>query len=629
MLESCRPEQHRICLFAEESVVDLGEASQAARQDEIWTLSDILGVQSRQHPDRVALQEWDGGRLRDTTYGEFKALVDAFSARLREQGVRAHDRVAILMPNGRPWFVAYWSIIGLGAVAVPMEYEYLHSQGANVAFALGHSEARVVVVTCAERGRGGPDDAERVKPIAAFAHAEVMVLEDAMKGAPPVAAEGRPDIAPSAVAQILYTSGTTGRKKGVVLTHANILFDVRACCERFGIRDGDCVPALLPLHHAYPLTTTVVLPLYAGARVPIGDIRSREAADLLREARPTLLIGVPRVFESLLSGVESAARRQGALERLERARRLCGALKHWSGLNAGRFLFRGLHKRLFGGTQLRFCVSGGARLAPGVVAEYLKLGIPILQGWGMTETSPVGAVQPYSARRFYFTRYYEKQAGSIGPPLRGTQIDLIDVPEQNIRVDRDGQGEMVVRGPHVMAEYYKDPEATARVKSDAGLRTGDIARRDAGGNYFIVGRAKHVVVLPGGKKVFPEEDLNEELEGCESIEEFTVRAIRDAGGVEKIGIIIKPNVETLQRRGVATFGELCRVVKDEITAALRDKPDYMKQFDFCLTELRDGEFCDLVKSSMKEPAPLKNEFRFDTAYSTLRDSSEPLRLRTQ
>ena len=203
------------------------------------------------------------------------------------------------------------------------------------------------------------------------------------------------------------------------------------------------------------------------------------------------------------------------------------------------------------------------------------------------------------------------------------------MPEQNIRVDRDGQGEMVVRGPHIMAEYYKDPEATERIKSETGLRTGDIARRDAGGNYCIVGRAKHVIVLPGGKKVFPEEDLYEELAGCGSIEEFTVRAIRDADGVEKIGIIIKPNAEALLRRGVATVGELYRVIKDEITAALREKPDYMKQFDFCLTELREGEFCDLVKSSMKEPSPLKNEFRFDAAYSTLRDSAEPLRLRGQ
>ena len=590
-----------------------------APADEIQTLADIVRIGNRRHPDKVALQEWDGRRLCDTTYRELKAQVDVFSGLLRENGVSAGDRVAILMPNSKSWIVVYFGILRLGAIAVPLEYEFLKGQPAHISFVLGHAEARAVIVT--------PEDAERVKSLADEAHAEVLPFDGVAQQTPSADLDPGPEASPSDVAQILYTSGTTGRKKGVVLTHANILFDVRACCARLRIKDNDCLPALLPLHHAYPLTTTLVLPLYGGARVTVGDVRSRGTANLLREARPTVLVGVPRVFESMLKTIESAAGKLGKLERLQSTRKLCGAVKRWTGLNAGRAAFSRLHKQLFGGTQLRFCVSGGARLAPRTVREYLKLGIPILQGWGMTETSPVGTVQPYSPLKFYFTRHYEKQAGSIGTPLEGTEIDLIDVPEQDISVDRDGQGEMVVRGPHVMADYYKDAEATARIKSEAGLRTGDVARRDAGGNLFIVGRAKHVIVLPGGKKVFPEQDLYEALAGCRSIEEFTVRAVRDAGGAEKIGIIIKPDAESLRRGGVATLGELYRVIKDEITRALREKPDYMRRFDFCLTELRDGEFCDLVKSSMKDPCPLKNEFRFDRAYSTNQDNGQRLELR--
>ena len=584
--------------------------------DEIRTIADILPAGSGRHPERVAVQEWDGERLCDTSYGELAAEVNEFASRLAESGLRARDRVAILMPNGKPWFVAYYAVMALGATAVPLEYEYLEHQSEHIAFALEHAEARAVVVM--------PQDVDRAGPASAGSPAQVLPFEGV--GAASRALH-RPDIDPSAVAQILYTSGTTGPKKGVVLTHANILFNVRACCARFQIGPKDCLPAVLPLHHAYPLTATVVLPLYGHARVAIGDIKSRTAPELLRAARPTVLVGVPRVFESLLSGIESAAKRQGALERLQRARAFSARVKRATAVNVGRFLFRRLHKRLFGGTQLRLCVSGGARLAPETVREYLKLGIPILQGWGMTETSPVGAVQPYSPARFYFTRHYERRAGSIGTPLEGTEISLIDVPGQDISVDRDGQGEMVVRGPHVMLEYYRDPEATERIKSSFGLRTGDVARCDRHGNYTIIGRAKHVIVLPGGKKVFPEEDLHEDLARCPSVDEFAVRAVRDAQGVETIGIIIRPNAELLRERGVATFGELYEMIKGEITEALSDRPDYMRRFDFCITELRDGEFCELVKSSMKDPCPLKNEFRSERSYSANRGSDAPLPVR--
>ncbi len=585
----------------------------------IQSLADVLPAHAARHPDKVAVQEWDGRGLRDTTYGELARRAAAFSVLLRERGVGEGDKVAVLMPNGLPWVVAYFGVLGCGAVAVPLDYELLDHDPAHVSYVLGHAEARLLVVA--------RKDAEEAEPLAAEAGAELLPHDGAAAPGCDPDTWQRPAINPSETAQLLYTSGTTGRRKGVVLTHSNVLSNVRACCKSFKMLPQDCLPAVLPFHHAYSLTTTLVLPLYVGGRVPVGDVRSRQTPDLLRASRPTVLIGVPRMFESMLSGIESAARREGKLQSLRRARALSGAVKKWTALNVGKVLFRSLHRRLFGGTQLRLCMSGGARLPRRLILEYLKLGIPILQGWGMTELSPVGTVQPYRPLKLYFTRYYERKAGSIGIPLDGTEINLIDVPEQDIYVDRDGEGEMVVRGPHLMREYYRDPEATQKIVLEAGLRTGDIARRDPDGNLYVVGRAKHVIVLPGGKKVFPEEDLYDPLAGCPSIEEFTVRAIRAPGGAEKIGIIIKPNADALRAHAVTTLGELYRLLKREITQALRGKPDYMKQFDFCLTELRDGAFCDLVKTSLNDPCPLKNEFRFDRAHSVNRDSGQELDLR--
>jgi len=597
----------------------MGRGRAVHQADGIETLADILRVNARSHPDKVAVQEWDGQRLRDTTYQELWDRTAAFAALLRAQGLREGDAVALLMPNGRPWIVAYFGALQAGAVAVPLDYDSLDTDAELLDAVLADAEARLLIVA--------PADAPRAAPIAAQARATVLTFDGPTDGIPPAAQDWRPRVHPSDAAQILYTSGTTGRKKGVMLTHANVLWNVRACCARFGLREDDCLPALLPYHHAYPLTATIVLPLYAGARVPVGDVRGRQLSELLRHSRPTVLVGVPRVFEALLEGIQKAARNEGRAGRLARAGAISRAVKNWTGVNVGKLLFRSLHRRLFGGMQLRFCVSGGAQLPKRLIQEYFWLGIPLLQGWGMTELSPVGAAQPFSPRRFFWTRHYERQAGSVGPPLEGTEIELADVPEHNICVQRDGQGEMLVRGPHVMAGYHKDEHTTRRIISNRGLRTGDVARRDPEGNLFLVGRCKHVIVLPGGKKVFPEEDLYEPLARCPSIAEFTARAIQDADGSETIGLIIKPNVEAICLRGVRTLGELYRLIKREITHALRDKPDYMRRFDFCLTELRGGAFQDLVKSSLKEPCPFKNEFRIERAYSTNADNRRPLDLR--
>ncbi|MBS3762046.1 MAG: AMP-binding protein, partial [Planctomycetes bacterium] len=503
------------------------------------------------------------------------------------------------------WITAYYGIIRTGAVAVPLEYEFLDSSPELVLYALRHSESRGVIVKS--------DDRDKVADLVSDLRIRLLTAENISRT--DCSAETvSPD--PEEPAQILYTSGTTGRKKGVVLTHHNVLANVAACCQRFKVHPSDCLPAILPHHHAYPLTTTVILPFYAGARMAVGDVKNRRTSDFIRSIKPTVFVGVPRVFEALLSGIETAAAREDALKKLRKTENLSGTIKKWTGVNIGPILFRTLHKKLFGGAQLRFCVSGGARLDPQLLRRYLRLGIPLVQGWGMTELSPVGTVQKFSRWRFLFTRHYEKLAGAIGLPLKNTEIYLADVPEQDVIVDRDKQGEMLIKGPQVMKSYYKDPDETARAKSPAGLRSGDIARRDSAGRYRIVGRSKHVIVLPGGKKVFPEEDLAPALAACPTIDEFTVRAIQNRDGEEQIGVIIKPDEETIARRKIRTHGQLYENLKSELNAALENKPGYLRRFDFCVTELEDGEFRELDKNSMKDPSPLKNEFRFEYAWST-------------
>jgi long-chain acyl-CoA synthetase len=575
-------------------------------QHRIRTLADILPRRAAVTPGRTALQELaPGGALTGCSYGELARRADGLAARLREAGVGRGDAVALLMPNSSRWIVAYFAVHRIGAVAVPLEHGMLRTNPDRIAFALDHSEAAVVICE--------PRDAEDIRGLG---RVRIASPDERRAGSVPQVA-----VRPSDVAQILYTSGTTGPRKGVVLTHANIIFDVGKCCERFGVRPADCLCGILPFHHAYPLTATVVLPLYAGARLAVGDVRDRRARTLLRRARPTVLVGVPRMFEAMLESVRSAAERAGRLQQMERARRLSQRLKDWTGLNVGRILFRRLHAELLGGLQLRLAVSGGARISPRLLREYFLLGIPLLQGWGMSELSPVGAVQQFHPVRFYLSRHYERKAGSIGTPLDGTRVTFAQSSTEELSFELEDRGEMLVSGPHVMRGYHRDPARTARQKAGDALRTGDVARRDADGNLYIVGRTKHVIVLPSGKKVFPEDELQEDISRCETIDEFAIRPITDADGRERIGIIVRPDREAVA--GAATVGELYGLVKRDIDAALRGKPTYLRHYQFCLTPWVGDEFGELVKSALGEPCPLRNPFRTEAAYGRLRGSTLP------
>ncbi len=575
--------------------------------DQIRTLADIAPFWARAAPGRTALQELGpDGKLTGCSYGELMRRCDALAACLHERGAGPGRAVAILQPNSSRWVTSYLSIFRVGAVAVPLEYGMLGTEPERIRYALEHSEAEIVLCE--------PGEADAVRQLSP---AQIISPGGTGRQPPP-----QPALSPDDTAQILYTSGTTGPKKGVVLTHGNIIFDVRACCDRFGVRASDALCAVLPLHHAYPLTTTLVLPLYAGARMAIGDIRDRRSRALLQQARPTVMIGVPRMYEAMLDSIRHAADRAGKLDRLERAMRLSARVKRLSGVNVGRLLFRKLHAELFGGLQLRLAASGGARVSPRLLRDYFLLGIPLLQGWGMSELSPVGAVQAFRPVRFYATRHYERKAGSIGAPLDGTRVTFGQSSVAELAFDLEHTGEMLVSGPHVMRGYHKDPARTAGQMTGDALRTGDIARRDQDGDLYIVGRAKHVIVLPSGKKVFPEEELEEEVSSCRTIEEFAIRPIADEDGQEGIGMVIRPNLEALA--GVRTVGELYDAVKRDIDEALRSKPIYLKHYDFCLTPWRGDEFGELVKGTMGDPSPLRNTFDPEAAYSRLKGSQQPV-----
>jgi long-chain acyl-CoA synthetase len=302
----------------------------------------------------------------------------------------------------------------------------------------------------------------------------------------------------------------------------------------------DRLVSVLPLHHAFELTAGLLAPLSVGASITYLETLSSETiVAALRETRATVLLGVPRLFELMLEGIHRqvarlSAGRSVALGALSGASRAFRAL----GLSAGRSLSP-LHAR-FGGC-LRAFVSGGSPLPPEVLEGFRELGFTIVEGYGLTETAPVVAVNPLDGAR----------AGSVGKPLPGVEV-RIHAPAE------DGVGEIVVRGPNVMSGYYRDPEATARVLRAGWFHTGDLGRFDADSYLYLTGRLKDLIVTSSGKNVYPEE-VEVELKDLPGVKESCVVGVRArSGGGEEVHLVVVLEGDDTEAAHAAVRAEVAR-----------------------------------------------------------------------
>ena len=452
-------------------------------------MANIAGLLDAQlaTPERILYRQFAEGGWRDISAREIAAYAARWQAFLRTAGLAPGDRVALCLKNGIHWVAADQGALGLGLVVVPL---YADDNPENVAWCLENSGARLLVaessrmayalqnvatslprVLCLAADPGsGHDAVEAVLPRQAPAF-EVARLED------------------GALATICYTSGTAGRPKGVMLTHGNILANVSAC-ERLRLaRSEDVFLSLLPLSHMFERTGGYYLPLAIGAKVTYARSVSQLAEDLASE-RPTVMFAVPRVFEKFAARLNEALAKSPAKKRFFDLVVAAGgrALRREAGL-ADRIVLALLRDRVAGpvlarlGGRMRFAVLGGAPLDPAIAWLFLGLGLPVLQGYGMTEASPVISVN----------RPQDNVPESVGMPL------------DNVEVRIAADGELLARGPSIMKGYWNNPEASAKSLDREGwLHTGDLAEiRD--GRIFIRGRLKDVLVLSNGEKLPPQD----------------------------------------------------------------------------------------------------------------------------
>lgn len=509
-------------------------------------------------PERTALVVQEASGYRRVTFGQVAQEARRVAAMLLAEGLAPGDRVALLSENRPEWTTAYFGIVGAGGVAVPLDVQLPEGEIANI---LGHAECRFAVASGKQSARlgaapAGPTLTRILDLDAAAAHGPVVGLRGAEAPTPVTF----PAIAADALASIVYTSGTTGVPKGVMLTHANFLADVDSVM-RFRLIDADDnLLALLPLHHAFPFIVQLIVLFTRACLTFPASLRGPDLVACMRDTGVTVLPGVPQLFYMLHKGIfEEIGRRPPPVRLLLRGLlRLSGALRPW-GLNLGRLVFGAVHRR-FGG-KIRLMVSGGARLDPAVMRDFLALGFVFSEGYGLTETAPVVTFNPL--RRV--------KPGSVGVPLPGVEVRIE-------RANAEGVGEIAIRGGNIMQGYYKHPDATAAVLRDGWFLSGDLGYLDADGYLFITGRAKEVIVLSSGKNVYPEEVEQVYLQSAYIKEMCLIPQTTGRAGAQVEGLLalVLPDLEFFRAKGMTNIAETIRWDMENVG---RDLPAYKRPTD--------------------------------------------------
>ncbi len=453
----------------------------------------------RRSPDAVAYRYFDqtSQKWRDITWQAMFVELGRWQCALKRENLQEGDRVALMMGSGIEWVLFEQAALGLGLVVVPL---YANDRAENVAYIIRDSDIKVLLIEGVEQW----SSIEGAKEMLASVQRLLILntISGVNKANHQSVAEWLPEngeaISESpggidSLATIVYTSGTTGRPKGVMLSHRNILWNARSALRTVDVYKSDEFLSFLPLSHALERSIGYYLPMMAGAKVAYARSISHLADDLMF-IRPTVLISVPRIFERVCLKLKTQLAEQGFLSRF----------MFNTAVNIGwrRFLYqqqrgpwrfsflvwpifeklvaRKLMAKL--GGRIRVAVCGGAPLSEDVAKIFIGLGLPLIQGYGLTETSPVISVN----------RIENNKPASVGEVLPGVEVKV------------DDTGQLLTRSPSVMMGYWNNPQATAElIDAEGWLNTGDKARLDDEGSVYITGRTKDILVLANGEKVPP------------------------------------------------------------------------------------------------------------------------------
>ncbi|HEX5754315.1 MAG TPA: AMP-binding protein [Archangium sp.] len=481
---------------------------------------------------RVAFRYAADEKEERLTYGEVNRYANRVGSFLLKEGVKRGERVMLLGENRPEWPVCYFGILRAGGTAVPVDPSLTETEIVNIA---RRAEAKFILLT---------EEAAKDLPglEAAFTGAglatRVASMAEAMSGDPaypdaigPV----RRTAAADDVASLIFTSGTTGTPKGVMLTHRNFASLIAKLAGAFNVGMGDSVLSVLPLHHTFEFSAGFLTPFSRGTEITyIDELTSDRLGEVFESGRVTAMIGVPALWQLLHRKVtqEMASRPPMVEQALKTLMSAHGELRNRSSLNLGKLLFWPVHRK-FGG-KIKFLVSGGSALPDDVHKAFHQLGFNIIEGYGLTEASPVLTVSE--------TNVNKRLPGTVGKALPGVELKILDP-------DNDGIGEVLARGPNVMAGYFGDKESTDAVLKEGWLYTGDLGRIDSEGRLYLMGRKKDVIIDANGKNVYPDE-LEEVYGPHTHIKELSIVGLPDEAGGEKVACLCVPDYKDRPREEV-------------------------------------------------------------------------------
>ena len=535
----------------------------------IDNFSHLLSIcESRE--DRPLFKYRAGKQFETMSYGDFAKLTRSIAAGLAAEGL-AGKRIAVIGETSPQWVATYLAVVAGGGVIVPMDKELAVSE---IEGFLESVDAQAIVHS-ASFTKKFADTVNTHRTVKKFipvsydgeANEKILPLDELIaKG--DVSSYEFPSRDTNELAVMLFTSGTTGTSKCVMLSEHNVCACVNAACETVNFTADDVTLSVLPLHHTYELAIMIASMTY-GIMVGINDTLTHLMPNL-KEIRPTGLVLVPLFVNTMHKRIMTEAKKQKKDKLLLRMISVSNFLRHF-GIDLRRKLFRSVTTP-FGG-RLTKIICGGAPLNPEMVHHFEAFGIQICEGYGITECSPLISVSPY----------YDNRPGAVGPAS----------PSCTVRIDATGKndkgyatGEIQVKGENVMLGYYNNPEATASAFTEDGwYRTGDVGFLDKDGYIHITGRLKSVIVLENGKNVFPEE-IEEYLENIPEIAESVVVGRKEEGtDTVLLTAVVYPNLDMFEKNVDSD------TVYKTIYAKIQEQNKHVASFKKIMAlEIRDTEF---------------------------------------
>ncbi|HPB42245.1 MAG TPA: AMP-binding protein [Sphaerochaeta sp.] len=447
------------------------------------TVVEMFDITVKRYPDNESFRAFTP-KKEVYTYAEAYEHIQTIASYLVVEGVTKGTKVALTGKNSPQWAMSYLGILYAGGTVVPLDASLSDEDMIKL---MAFAGVKIFIA-----------DSERLK---GFDEKDTLGLTHRLSLEPseefPMIMEQKGDRRRKAykatgeeTAAILFTSGTTGTPKGVMLSHENLVSDCYLAQGNMWIYPTDVFYAILPLHHSYTMMAVFIEAISVGASIVFGKkLVISQVLKEMREGKVTMFLAVPMLFNKMIAALMNGVKEKGAVLYgvIRFLMGVSGVLKKVFKVNIGKKMFGFLLKKL-SLEHNRICISGGGPLPASTFKLFNQLGIDFVQGYGLTETSPITHLNPVEA-------YIET---SVGKNLPQVEVRIVDP-------DSDGNGLIHIKGPMVMQGYYKNPEATDEVLKDGWLNTGDVGYQDANGYLYLTGRAKNLIVTEGGKNVFPEE----------------------------------------------------------------------------------------------------------------------------